>query len=354
MNEGAAASLLEAVPLPLVLVGADERVAHLNAAARRLFGGGILGRHHVTGLRQPALLECVEGVLKSGVAGKARFPARQAGRDVSWQASVSPIQFPEGIGALITFEDTGAAEEASQMRRDFVANVSHELRTPLTAMLGFIETLQGAAAEDRASRERFLSVMQAEALRMNRLIDGLLSLSRVESEERVRPTTTVDLSLLLDAVVSSMRHRLDQSGVRIARSGELSSLRVAGDADQLFQVFANLVDNAIKYGGDGKEITIGTEWSDRDPVLRASAVRVSVRDDGPGIDTAHVPRITERFYRIDAHRSRELGGAGLGLAIVKHIVNRHRGRLRIQSRIGGGSTFTVILPGEADPESRSG
>jgi two-component system phosphate regulon sensor histidine kinase PhoR len=336
--------LLEAVPLPQVLVGPDERVLAKNEGARRLFGDGLLGRHYVAVLRQPSLLDCVERVLRSETAERARYLTREAQRDATYNVTVAPIALSGGTGALMTFEDATATEEASQIRRDFVANVSHELRTPLTAMMGFIETLHGAARHDEAARERFLAIMGQEAARMNRLVRDLLSLSRVESEERIRPTMEVEIVGVIDSVISALREIAEAHGTCVRRAPSDGPVTLPGDADQLFQVFTNLIENAIKYGGQRAEITVGIERNERDPVLRAPAVRIWVDDRGPGIDPIHIPRLTERFYRVDTHRSRELGGTGLGLAIVKHIVNRHRGRLRIDSVPGEGSTFTVILP----------
>ncbi len=222
-------------------------------------------------------------------------------------------------------------------------------------MLGFIETLLGAARQDPGAQERFLRIMEQEAARMNRLVRDLLSLSRVESEERVRPTKVVDVRDLLVSVVSALRRIADAQNVRLTLKLPDAPLRLPGDRDQLFQVFANLVENAIKYGGTDREVVIAASDSERDPVLRAPAIRIAIKDQGAGIDAIHIPRLTERFYRIDTHRSRELGGTGLGLAIVKHIVNRHRGRLRIESVQGHGSTFSVILPKPAHSRSiRSG
>ncbi|MAN98569.1 MAG: two-component sensor histidine kinase, partial [Roseovarius sp.] len=241
------------------------------------------------------------------------------------------------------FEDLTEREHAAQMRRDFVANVSHELRTPLTALMGFIETLQGPARHDQAAIDRFLGIMQSEAARMERLVRDLLSLSRVESEERVRPRDEVNLSQVIGSVLHALRPLARDRACDISFEAP-EGMVVRGNDDQLQQVFTNLVENAIKYGGKGNRITITLERTPRDATLRAPAIVARVRDQGPGIDPLHIPRLTERFYRVDTHRSREMGGTGLGLAIVKHIVNRHRGRLRISSAPGEGSEFSVILP----------
>ena len=338
-------SLLAAAPLPQILVGANARVAAANAGTTALFGSSLQGRHYVTVLRQPAVLDCVEAILAGGAPATAVLHLTSGSRrDTTWRVSVGPVRLPDGLGALVSFEDTTAESEASQIRRDFVANVSHELRTPLTALLGFIETLRGAARRDVAAQERFLEIMAREAERMNRLVDGLLSLNRVESEERMRPTAQVDLAATVQSVALSLRPLADEAGVSLMVCADVDPALVHGDEDQLAQVLNNLVENAIKYGGSGGEVHLTVSRVAREAALRAAAIRVDVTDQGEGFDQVHIPRLTERFYRVDTHRSRELGGTGLGLAIVKHIVSRHRGRLRITSEKGKGSTFSVILP----------
>ncbi|RVT83983.1 two-component sensor histidine kinase [Rhodobacteraceae bacterium CCMM004] len=329
---------LDALPIPALLIGTAERVLAGNRAAVDLFGPGLVGRHYVTALRQPVLLDAIEGSLRSGDRREAAYLAMDGTRDTTWRVTIAPVP----TGTLLTLEDRTHIEELGQMRRDFVANVSHELRTPLTALSGFIETLRGAARDDAAARDRFLGIMEREAARMNRLVRDLLSLSRVESEERMRPTRPVDLTGVLRAVVGSLAPLAEDRGVPVTLDLPPMPVTVPGDADQLSQVFTNLLENALKYGGVAVSVRLTVET--RSPVLRGAAVRVVVSDEGEGIDPIHLPRLTERFYRADAHRSRELGGTGLGLAIVKHIVNRHRGRLRIHSAPGQGSRFAVILP----------
>jgi two-component system phosphate regulon sensor histidine kinase PhoR len=210
--------------------------------------------------------------------------------------------------------------------------------------MGFIETMRGPARDDAAARDRFLAIMEGEAGRMNRLVGDLLSLSRVEDDERVRPRDDVDLIGVLASVLRTLRQLADEAGVAVEQRFAEEPLMLVGDQDQLMQVFTNIIENAIKYGASGKRIVIEVERIERDPAMRGPSARVHVRDFGPGIDDIHLPRLTERFYRADSHRSRALGGTGLGLAIVKHIVNRHRGRLQVESTLGEGSTFTVILP----------
>jgi two-component system, OmpR family, phosphate regulon sensor histidine kinase PhoR len=335
---------LAALPLPVMLVGPTERIEAVNAPALRLFGSDGTGRHYITALRQPAMLDAVEQVLRDGQTRLCRYLASADARDTTWQATAAAIDLPQGRGVLLSFEDVSAVEEAGQMRRDFVANVSHELRTPLTALLGFVETLKGAARDDPVARDRFLDIMDREAGRMARLVADLLSLSRVEEEERRRPSAQVDLVALIGAAVTTLEPVAAQAGITLALLLPPGPVAVPGDASQLRQVLTNLIENAIKYGGTAKSVAITLTPVAMEPTLRAEAVRISVADQGEGIAAHHLPRLTERFYRVDAHRSREIGGTGLGLAIVKHIINRHRGRLRIESTLGQGSTFTVILP----------
>ena len=337
---------MEALPIPVVLVGPSERIEAVNAAASRLFTTDGTGRHYITGLRQPAILDAVEQVLRDGVTRYCSYLASADARDTTWRACIAAVTLSQGRGVLLSFEDVSAVEEASQMRRDFVANVSHELRTPLTALLGFVETLKGAAREDPVARDRFLDIMDREAGRMARLVADLLSLSRVEAEERRRPMDPVDLVVLTQGVAATLEPMAANGGITLAIHLPTGAVTVPGDAGQLRQVLTNLIENAIKYGGAVKTVCVVLTGVAVDPALRAEAVRINVADQGEGIATHHLPRLTERFYRIDAHRSREIGGTGLGLAIVKHIINRHRGRLRIESTLGQGSTFTVILPVE--------
>ncbi len=337
--------ILNSSPIPMVLIGTDQRIYGANMRASKLLGDGLVTRHYMTVLRQPALVETVETVL-SGKEDRAetRFVATEALREVAYVVTVAKLDMADGRMAMASFVDTTDVQEAGQIRRDFVANVSHELKTPLTALLGFIETLRGAARNDPAAQDRFLGIMENEANRMNRLVSDLLSLSRVESEQRVRPETPTDVAGLLRSAALSLRPLADDAGIDLAVGPFENAVTVPGDADQLAQVFSNLIENAIKYSGRGAKVTITLERVERDLHLRGPSVAITVADTGEGFDPVHIPRLTERFYRVDSHRSRELGGTGLGLAIVKHIVTRHRGRLRIESEPGKGSRFTMILP----------
>ncbi|MEM9969220.1 MAG: ATP-binding protein [Pseudomonadota bacterium] len=334
--------MIAALPLPTLAIDQDERIHAINSAAEDLIGSEPLGRHFVTALRQPALVDAVERCLEDGQPRDAPFLTGDVGKETAFDVSLKKIP---GLGSLIlSFQDVTHRAEAGQMRRDFVANVSHELRTPLTALMGFIETLDGPARDDAAARDRFLKIMAREAGRMNRLVADLLSLSRVEAEERVRPTQTVDLIQIVQSTLRSLTPLAAENDVGLRYDTSARPFPLLGDADQLTQVFTNLIENAIKYGGSGGTVDVMWEVNQRDPALRAPAARVHVVDHGPGIDPLHLPRVTERFYRVDDHRSRALGGTGLGLAIVKHILNRHRGRLKVASTLGKGACFTVVLP----------
>ncbi len=338
MNETTEA-ILAGMPLPALIIGADERIGAMNTGARTLIGGAASGRRHAMVLRQPEVQTALTAALTEGRAGQARHTMPGPSQDNVYRVWVTPL--PRGQGVVCAFEDLTAAEQIGNMRREFVANVSHELRSPLTALLGFIETLRGAARDDAAARDRFLAIMEREASRMNRLIQDLLHLSRVEAEERVRPTGQVNLPDLLRSTISGLRPVSEAAGVTVELQGEAVDQVVPGDPDQLVQVFQNLIENAVKYGGSGGQVTVRLS---PDALPKVAALRIDVIDRGEGIDPIHIPRLTERFYRVDGHRSREQGGTGLGLAIVKHIVLRHRGRLKIDSEPGQGSTFSVILP----------
>ncbi|WP_416882070.1 ATP-binding protein [Marivita sp.] len=336
--------VLMVLGIPALLIAPDHRIFATNAAAEKLLGKNIEGRHFITALRQPTLLDTIEQVQRDGTRRETRYLTNDGQHDITYRVTCGAVPMQGKQGVLVSFEDITPMEQAGQMRRDFVANVSHELRTPLTALLGFIETLQGPARNDAKAQERFLGIMGAEAERMNRLVSDLLSLSRVEAEERVRPAGQVDLGAMIEQTRHSLAQLADEAGIGMSVHLPPEPIVVPGDADQLRQILTNLVENAIKYSGKGAYIRISLGVPDYETRLRGQGVRIEVSDTGPGIDAVHLPRLTERFYRVDSHRSRELGGTGLGLAIVKHIVNRHRGRLQVESQLGKGTTFTVILP----------
>ncbi|MCX7559778.1 ATP-binding protein [Sulfitobacter sp. F26204] len=344
--------LISALPLPTLAIDKDERIVAANPAASDLIGKGATGRHFMTILRQPKLATAVEQILEDGSPRNAVFLATDIGTEKSYEVTLKRAGAFDVV--IVSFQDSSSEAQAGEMRRDFVANVSHELRTPLTSLIGFIETLSGPARDDSNARERFLNIMADEAGRMNRLVGDLLSLSRVEAEERVKPESSVDLVAILQSSLRALKPLADDKGVTLFPVIGAAPIPLLGDADQLAQVFTNLIENAIKYGSSGKRVDITTEELDRDAMLRGPAILVTVRDHGPGIDPMHLPRLTERFYRADNHRSRSLGGTGLGLAIVKHILNRHRGRLKITSELGQGACFSVILPRQVETKSPAG
>ena len=337
MAQSDIADILAGLPFATLLIGFDERVQAANAAALTLFGQAIIGRHHGIALRQPEVLQAITNALSQRQSGTARQVLPGRGHEIVYRVTVSAI----AAGALCLFQDVSDQEQSEQMRRDFVANVSHELRTPLTSVLGFIETLRGPARDDAAARDRFLCIMATEAERMNRLVADLLQLSRVEAQERQRPTAREDLARLVQTAVQNLRPLAAQVGVDLVLQGLDHPVPIQADADQMTQVVTNLVENAIKYGGSGKWVGITLT---REDMPRGRSVRLEVADHGEGIDPVHLPRLAERFYRVDGHRSRDNGGTGLGLAIVKHIAQRHRGKLVVESELGQGTRFSIILP----------
>ncbi len=373
-------AIIEALHDPLVLVGAERQVTRANQAARTLFGDRILDRDLAASLRNPAVLEAVDAVLGGAASRILDFSLpvpvermfevrvkpflRRTPRPVPDEDGLlSPAGAPPERLVILTLHDITALRRSEQMRADFIANASHELRTPLSSLLGFIETLRGPARDDLEAHERFLSIMQDQASRMARLVNDLLSLSRIELDEHMPPAGRVDVLDALDGVMAALELKAASRRIRLTLKASDGLPPVVGDEDQLTQVFQNLVSNAIKYTRENTDVTIAVSLADGMAVGVSGAagrggrggpmVAVAVRDQGEGIARTHLPRLTERFYRVDAARSRAMGGTGLGLAIVKHIVNRHRGRLTIESAVGVGSTFTVYLPAvpEAVPEA---
>jgi two-component system phosphate regulon sensor histidine kinase PhoR len=324
-------ALMDALAGP-VLVTAGTRVARANAAARSLLGEHIVGQDVRIAIRHPAAAERLVG--DSGDdTGSTTHLVGIGGRDQRWEMRVRPI----GDGRrLVQLVDETQIHAAERMRVDFVANASHELRTPLASLRGFAETLREEAGEDPQLRDRFLGIMLAETRRMQRLIDELISLSRIEAGKFRAPDATV----ALDALVREVRGALvDLHGGRgadlVLEVAEVPP--VMGDRAQLSQVIHNLVGNAMAYGRPGTPVRVELE-------AVGEMVRLQIIDQGEGIAPQHLPRLTERFYRVDAGRSRSIGGTGLGLSIVRHIVERHRGRLDITSTVGVGTTVTVLLP----------
>jgi two-component system, OmpR family, phosphate regulon sensor histidine kinase PhoR len=340
----AAEAVVAALPDPLILIDERRRIRYANIAATAVVGAAAEPRDLASALRNPAVLAATDAVLAGAAAEVVEF-AVTAPVERQWRARVARIDGPslEGAAAVLTLHDITALKRAEAMRADFIANASHELRTPLATLIGFIETLRGAARDDAEARDRFLAIMHEQASRMARLVADLLSLSQIELNEHVPPQDRVELPSLLRQVAAALELRAEQRRMRIVLSLPAGLPAVQGDADELAQVFQNLLDNAIKYGREGTEIRVAAQPS-RPQAGQGEFVAVSVADQGEGIAREHLARLTERFYRVDNARSRALGGTGLGLAIVKHILNRHRGFLDIESAPGRGSAFTVNLP----------
>ena len=337
------ASILEAVEEPLLLV-TDLRVVQANAAARTLLGDHIVGQDVRLAIRHPAAAERLTG--GPGATGSGATQLVGLGqRDQRWELRATRLPSGHQLIHLINLTGSYAAE---RMRVDFVANASHELRTPLAAILGFCETLREEAGEEPETRDRFLGVMQEEARRMQRLINDLISLSRIEAEKYRLPSSSVALGQLAQEVRSELRATGSPRADEIALETEDDLPLVNGDRAQLSQLLHNVIGNALKYGRAGTPVAVKLRRQRGDMVL------LSVADEGDGISPEHLPRLTERFYRVDSGRSRSLGGTGLGLAIVKHIVERHRGRLEIRSILGQGTTVTVLLPPAVAPGASGG
>ena len=337
-------ALIGGLPGPAIVLDRDGGVIAFNAAATSVAPALRRGEPALISLRMPDLVDAIRR------AGKRREPQRveffeRVPLDRWFEAFVTPVRLP-GDGRpdvlLMTFNDLTPLRRVEEMRADFIANASHELRTPLAALVAVIETLQGPAKNDAAAREKFLSIMQGQAARMARLIDDLLSLSRIELNAHLQPSTAVELATIVRQVVDGLQTLARDRGVEIKVGAPPEALTVLGDRDELVRALENLVENALKYGAAGKRVDITLAQGQ----TRAGTpeARIGVRDYGPGIPPEHLPRLTERFYRVDVADSRAQGGTGLGLALVKHVLNRHGGRLSIESTLGAGATFTMHLP----------
>ncbi len=333
--------ILERLPDALVVLRQDRTVSRRNPAAQAIFGADLAAVLRHPELRAAFDLAVGDGDTKAADLSIAGPIAREL------RATVIPIDPPlrDGGRAVVLLSDRTRERGSERSHADFVANVSHELRTPLASLIGFTETLLGPAENDPPARKRFLTIMAEQGARMNRLIDDLLSLSRIEMTEHQPPSDTVDLAALVPRIVAGYEPRLAGGKTRIVVEVAPETQPIVGDADQIAQVMQNLLDNAVKYGREGGIVRLtagvaktGTTWPSRPGVVLA------VADEGPGIPRADIPRVTERFYRVDKGRSRAAGGTGLGLAIVKHIVSRHRGQLLIESEAGKGTTVSVWLP----------
>lgn len=335
-------AVLNGLRIAICVIDRKCDVVFVNSEGRKLFGDDFNSKPLQRVLSNDALLFALD---------KVQAGEESASVDILFPAVVPTLyrvvvtRFDSdlektGFRASVSFEDISHLHDAEVMRSDFVANVSHELRSPLTAVYGLIETLQGPAKEDPVAHDRFLDMMSTEAKRMMRLVDDLLSLSKYQASERKQPVDTLDIVPLLRSVVATLAPVIEQEEKTVAVNSTLLRTHVIGDAEELRQVFQNLIENAIKYSPRGTEVTVTACAAPRAP----GHLCICVEDQGEGISAADIPRLTERFYRIDKGRSRAMGGTGLGLAIVKHILIRHRGRLKIESEPGKGSTFSVFLP----------
>jgi len=358
-RSAAAEAVLGDLPDAVLRIDRNRTVLDANPAASALIGHAPIGQDLTGLLRDPGFSAAVERALGAGGIQEASF-SLYGENERSLRATVRRLgdAGPGEPAALVVLHDDTARKRLEQMRADFVANVSHELKTPLASLIGFIETLRGPAADDAEARERFLEIMQEQAARMRRLVDDIMSLSRIELEEHQTPTGRVALLPILQTLMEALQVQALKRRISFRlerRVGDDDALDAIGERDQLIQIFQNLLDNAVKYGREGSAVVIAAgraaaeRLPPRDPrePRPPGAIEVAVIDQGEGIPPEHLSRLTERFYRVDRGRSRQMGGTGLGLAIVKHILNRHGGKLTIESKLGQGSRFTVFLPAAA-------
>lgn len=332
--------------MPVFVVDPDENLRFINKAAGKRYKTAKEGKAFAKVIDAKDCLKAMRKILKGAPNGTAMVTLQEV-VPTNYRVSLSRLDAEKGQdkpSCVLCFEDISHIQEAEQMRHDFVANVSHELRSPLTALTGFIETLQGPAADDGAARNRFLEMMAKESDRMARLVADLLSLSKLQASERMAPKESTDVFNVLNRVFSSLGGLAEKSGVRLILDLQSDTPLVIGDSDELTQVFQNLVENAIKYSAEGSEVRVALCKPKKSKKKKLKHLCLCVIDQGDGIDPIHIPRLTERFYRVDKGRSRIKGGTGLGLAIVKHILIRHRGWLTIESTPGEGSAFSVFLP----------
>lgn len=332
--------LAAAVADPLIIFDRGGAVVHANEAAEAAFGAIRPDLPLLLKFRAPEMQSLIEGVLDGRNGSLTAEYVERVPFERVFRVTASAVGRGTGLFVL-AFKDQSESRRIDRMRADFIANASHELRTPLASIAGFVETLRGPARNDANARDRFLQIMQNQTGRMARLIDDLLSLSRLEMKPYLKPGVKVDLRQTVEAVIASLAPLAAETGVVVERDFAEGPLEVHGDRDELFQVFQNLLENACKYGQSGGRVEVSMR---RVSEAGEPELEVTVRDFGPGIPAEHIPRVTERFYRVDVETSRAQKGTGLGLSIVKHILSRHNGRLTIRSELGKGSAFTVSLP----------
>lgn len=349
--------VFDRIPTAVIVVDDRRRILQANQAAIELVGGNAVGRDLALSLRHPNILDALDRVLKGAADAEGEFslPVPVA-RSMTFRIErLGDTPLADASVATLVLNDVTSAKKAEQMRTDFVANVSHELRSPLTALIGFIETLRGPASDDIEARTRFLDIMHRESQRMARLIDDLLSLTRVEINEHVPPRKAVDVSRSINNVIEALEPQASALNISFKVECPPDLPKAIADSDQLHQVFRNLIENAIKYGGGNTSIDIVLKAVERIPGSARPGVSIAITDHGQGIPKELIPRLTERFFRVDEARSSNadtgIGSTGLGLAIVKHIISRHRGHLAAQSTLGEGSTFTVFIPTDLQPRN---
>jgi two-component system phosphate regulon sensor histidine kinase PhoR len=346
-------AIIAGMPDPAVLLDRAGRVIHLNGPAAQLAPALRKNELAQFALRSPEIITALREAIATTEPRRATY-LDHVPVDRWMELTITPVPVPTTFGGtdtcmLMTFHDQTPLRRVEEMRADFVANASHELRTPLAALSGFIDTLQGPAKDDTKARERFLGIMHAQATRMARLIDDLLSLSRVELSAHVRPDTLVDILPIIRQVGDGLEPLAAERNVAIAMDLPETPVSIAGDREELLRLFENLIENALKYGASGGKVDVSLTSAVTPEGV--PEIRVAVRDYGPGIAPEHLPRLTERFYRVDVGDSRAQGGTGLGLSLVKHILNRHRGRLLIESVPKNGATFTAAFPQVKAPVS---
>ena len=341
-------SHLDLIQEAVLILNSARQIMFMNRAAISRFGGYQAGQDVVHIIRNPLCLDLISGALGGTVSAQKTIVFREPA-DGAFDVRVSLFADKQTGDDLVfvSLRDVNELVQAEAMRSDFVANVSHELRSPLSTIVGFIETLRGPAKDDAPAQARFLGMMAQEADRMVRLIKDLLTLSRVEATQRSRPREKINIVAIAQRVQALLENGATDQGKSIELVVPQSIADIPGNDDELVQVFQNLIENALKYSSDNSAVTITLTTQPSVTGLAGSVVAIEVKDRGEGIAPQHVPRLTERFYRVESHRARSDGGTGLGLAIVKHIVQRHRGRLKITSTPGEGSTFTVFLPASA-------
>jgi len=345
LPDGGVRAFAEALPDPCFVLDRRGLVHYANERAVATFNIKA-GESLTFRLRNPDLTDAFARVARGGPPERVEFAERIPTErwTAGWFAGLGASDGPSGEFIILTLADLTEQRRTDRIRVDFVANASHELRTPLASLAGFIETLQGPAREDAEARARFLEIMRDQATRMSRLVDDLMSLSRIEMKAHVRPVNRIDLVATVRHVTDALEPLAHELGVTIETVLPDTEVELVGDRDELIQVFENLIENACKYGQSGKRVVVTLT-----PGEAANGPTVSVRDFGPGIPEEHVPRLTERFYRVDVEASRKHRGTGLGLAIVKHILARHHARMKIESKLGEGADFRVTFPQASPP-----